>query len=667
MTFKSLILNRWIPITFGIVQLVIVSVICWTLERHQNTDREERIQIEAEYLASYIETDLNTRIPSLQRMVNRWQMREETPKSEFVRDAEDHIADAVGYQAIEWIDENYIIRWIIPLEGNEAAVGLDIAFEEKRRKTLEAARNLKVPSMSPPIDLVQGMKGFLVYYPIFIEDEFDGFILAVFDIEEWLEDVFKTNESLEEIRNFRALVSFDGVEVFQQDDWDNLDKLYLCATSNFTILDHSFEVKVLPTNGFMKSTNTFLPEMIFITAIFISILLFASITLFQKAIKEEEKTRIAKETLEKEINDRTATQEELRISESRWEFAVDGSDLGLWDWNTITNEVFFSKQWKKMLGYEDHEIKGSLEEWDSRVHPDDKEDVYRDINFHLEGKTDIYLNEYRVLCKSGQSKWIMDRGKVLEWDNDGKPKRMIGTHTDIHNRKIAEEKIRDINRRMGLAADSAGIGIWELDLKTNELVWDEWMFKIYGINENDFDGATEAWMKSIHPDDQERVVEDFTKSVSEIGSFDTEFRVILPDSTVRIIKANAIPSKIIDGEPTRMVGINYDITEQKQAEHAKEEAAKLHTAIQLAQAVAHEFRQPMTTLNLISSIMMMENIDIETAQKSIKKIPDAVGKINRLVDELVKLQDVKTMHYTENMDIIDITKSSGSSDKEENA
>ncbi len=141
--------------------------------------------------------------------------------------------------------------------------------------------------------------------------------------------------------------------------------------------------------------------------------------------------------------------EAFREGELKWQHALTASQDGLWDWNVVTNEVYFSPSWKKMLGYADDEITADLSDWDKRIHPDDKESVYLNVNKHLAYDTEYYRSEHRLLCKDGTYKWILDRGKVIELTTEGKPLRFIGTHSDISERKQMEMEL--IKERASLA------------------------------------------------------------------------------------------------------------------------------------------------------------------------------------------------------------------------
>ena len=131
----------------------------------------------------------------------------------------------------------------------------------------------------------------------------------------------------------------------------------------------------------------------------------------------------------------------LWASEERWQLALQGNNDGLWDWNARTNDVFYSPRWKQMLGYEEHELADTNEEWERRVHPEDLPRVQRELQDHLDRKTPFYVTEYRLLAKDGTYKWVLARGQAL-WDDMGRPIRMVGSHTDITERRLAEDALK---------------------------------------------------------------------------------------------------------------------------------------------------------------------------------------------------------------------------------
>ncbi|MFZ6748760.1 PAS domain S-box protein [Undibacterium sp. Ren11W] len=128
----------------------------------------------------------------------------------------------------------------------------------------------------------------------------------------------------------------------------------------------------------------------------------------------------------------------LRASEERWKFALEGSGDGVWDWDILSGKVQFSKRWKEMLGHSEAEIGDTLTEWSRRVHSADLPAVMADVEANLAGKTTSFSNEHRVLCKDGSYLWILDRGMVVQRAADGAALRMVGTHTDISQRKQME-------------------------------------------------------------------------------------------------------------------------------------------------------------------------------------------------------------------------------------
>lgn len=134
-------------------------------------------------------------------------------------------------------------------------------------------------------------------------------------------------------------------------------------------------------------------------------------------------------------------RKKLRETEQRWKFALEGSGDGVWDWDIHSDTIIFSKQWKEMLGYPESYPISKFEDWRQMVHPDDIAMVLQNIEQCLSKKTDSYRVEFRLRCQDKSWKWILSRAVVVAWDNDGVANRMVGTHTDISQRKLSEEII----------------------------------------------------------------------------------------------------------------------------------------------------------------------------------------------------------------------------------
>ena len=159
-----------------------------------------------------------------------------------------------------------------------------------------------------------------------------------------------------------------------------------------------------------------------------------------KPFKEEELYAVVHSNL-MEWNEKN----EARLIEK--ELAIDSIEDGLWSWNIITNDVYFSPRWKEMLGYEDHELESKFESWFFRIHTDDTEGLMQAVQAHLNKETEFFVNEHRLRCKDGSYKHILARGKALFNDN-GEAYKMTGFHTDISQRKVLEKELQILSESL---------------------------------------------------------------------------------------------------------------------------------------------------------------------------------------------------------------------------
>lgn len=195
---------------------------------------------------------------------------------------------------------------------------------------------------------------------------------------------------------------------------------------------------------------------------------------------ELEKLRDENASLRRLATSLTRVIDQSADRDASWLFALEGNRDGVWDWNPVTGEVYFSRRWKEMLGYEEDEIANRLSEWDERVHPDDRAQVYVDLGNHLEGRIPYYENEHRVRSKDGSYRWILDRGRVVSWTEDGKPLRVVGTHTDVTVRKEAEREreallasLREANSRISELSGLLPICVSCKKIRDNTDHWSE--------------------------------------------------------------------------------------------------------------------------------------------------------------------------------------------------
>ncbi len=184
----------------------------------------------------------------------------------------------------------------------------------------------------------------------------------------------------------------------------------------------------------------------------------------ESAIKDINGQTLYRVTNVIDISELKSTEDALKKSDERLSVALEASSSGTWDWNVLTGEVTFGKEWLTSLGYQSQDILPTVESWENLVHPDDMPMTLQAINQHFSGDTQVYESINRLRMKNGEWRWNLDRGRVVEWTTDGKPLRMVGTDTNITERKEVEVALEESRNRFQAIFDDAGIGMALVDI-----------------------------------------------------------------------------------------------------------------------------------------------------------------------------------------------------------
>jgi len=398
---------------------------------------------------------------SLQNFYHSSQVVDEDEFMTFTKSLADNIP---GIQALEWIPrvENnkkglfkiveqqegkmvpvedravyYPIYFMQPKEGNEFYQGYDIASDVNISNLLEDVAETGEMAVSERMCVNDNGEKVYSYYlilPVYENNSdgvIEGFVAGVFRYKDLIDkslsfydgsdidvELLDTTDSGKTIILHEYFSVGNVSETLPSDvkEYERASDIHYKET--ISIGDRTWTVFFYPGEKYVsekRSNNDYM-------LLAFSIVLLMLISGFMVNAFYEQRN------LEKLVRQKT---KKLRDSEQRFNLALDGAELGLWDWNLKTNKIYFSHRWADMLGYKPSEIEDSLKSKIIFVHPDDVEMVSDEIHALINGDKSVLRTEHRMVKKSGEVIWVLDKGKVSEWDEDGTPLRATGTHLDV--------------------------------------------------------------------------------------------------------------------------------------------------------------------------------------------------------------------------------------------
>ena len=277
---------------------------------------------------------------------------------------------------------------------------------------------------------------------------------------------------------------------------------------------------------------------------------------------------------------------------------------------------------------------------DANLYPDNEASrgVQEDRYVIESGKSLIGI-EGKLIDNDGNLHWLLV-SKVPLHDHHGNITGLVGVTHDVTRLKQAENETKQISVRLELATRAGGVGVWDLDIVNNNLLWDDQMFALYGFEKNSISCGYETWLAAIHPDDVLQSDTRIRMAIDGEKEYDTEFRVVWPDGSVHTIRALATVYRDASGTPLRMIGTNWDISEQKRTEEtliiARQEADSANKAkSEFLANMSHEIRTPLN--GVIGFTDLLQKTPLNKIQRQYAENVNAsgyalLGIINDILD-----------------------------------
>ncbi|NJP06275.1 MAG: PAS domain S-box protein [Chloroflexaceae bacterium] len=280
-----------------------------------------------------------------------------------------------------------------------------------------------------------------------------------------------------------------------------------------------------------------------------------------------------------DITQRKKIEETLRQSEERLRLVMDATNDGMWDWHLPSGDVYYSPRWQTMLGYEANELAKHVSTWESLLHPDDQPLALERVNAYIQGDRPTFETEFRLHRKEGGWQWILARGKIVEYDEQGHPIRMIGTHTDITRLKEAEAQLYESQAHLAKAQQMARIGSFRYDLNDAKVFFSSHLCTMTGYGNVPLRmSADEAW-QTVHPHDRALLAQALTTVIESRGKTALDIRAIKADGTVMTFHEELEAILDEQDQVVEIFAAAQDITERTYMEQALRQSEARHRTL----------------------------------------------------------------------------------------